>query len=116
MAPERAPPAAAHNTDMLQEALITRVIGQSARPQAALQSAIAAAPDVELLAWVFVATSIGAEMRASFTPEPHWDHADWFEAAASLACDVYALNRLGHANPTGRNLKELWREDDPHLA
>ena len=116
MEPERAHTAVAHRTDTLHEALITRVIGHSARPQAALQSAISDAPDVDLLAWVFVATSIGAEMRASFTPEPHWDHADWFEAAASLACDVYALNRLGCPNPTGRDLKKLWREDDPHLA
>ena len=71
--------------------------------------------DVPLLTWIYVLTTIGSDLETSFREEDHWESKDWFEAAASLGCDVYALNQNGIDHPTGRHHHALWSGTDPHL-
>ncbi|MEO0664745.1 MAG: hypothetical protein AAFR53_15350 [Pseudomonadota bacterium] len=68
-----------------------------------------------LLVWVFVLTHIATDLRVSFRDDEISHYAKWFEAAASLACDVYALNALGHPDPNGHDRASLWQGEDPHL-
>ncbi|MEM9350576.1 MAG: hypothetical protein AAGA47_09960 [Pseudomonadota bacterium] len=75
-------------------------------------------PDTALLSWVFTLTLIATNLGNGFEPEDHWTYTDWLEAAASLACDVYALTALGTQAPTGHDLLNLWSQadQDPHFG
>ncbi|MEM6478120.1 MAG: hypothetical protein AAF841_05355 [Pseudomonadota bacterium] len=101
--------------DHLQKILLEAVFADKLTPQAAAAKAIREHPDAPLLTWVFVLTNIAVELQTSFVAEENWSYADWLEAAASLGCDIYALDAMGHARPRGHDLAALWAKGDPHL-
>lgn len=100
----------------LQSELIELVFSQELTPQAATARAIRDHPDLPLLTWVFVLTTIATNLRGAFDGDDHWTYTDWIEAAASVGCDTYALDAMGRVQPRGRDLMLLWDADDPHLT
>lgn len=104
------------DTDRLQADLLTHAFAKGHSPQSATAAVVRLNPKTPILVIVFVLTKIGAELHNSFHPEPNRSPADWYEAAASLACDVYGLTSLGHANPTCDQLVYLWNTHDPYLS
>ncbi|MEM9437066.1 MAG: hypothetical protein AAGA15_08495 [Pseudomonadota bacterium] len=104
--------------DRLQQILLEHVFTENLTPQAATSRAIREHPSTKLLSWVFVLTTIATHLNDGFKAETHWTYADWLEAAASLACDVYALTAVGKEAPTGHDLLTLWSatNKDPHLG
>ncbi|MEM1232493.1 MAG: hypothetical protein AAGH70_00070 [Pseudomonadota bacterium] len=100
----------------LQAELIELVFTLELTPQGATARAVRDHPNVPLITWVFALTTIATDLRGAFEHEAHWTYTDWIEAAASLGCDIYALDALGRARPRGRDLALLWNSDDPHLT
>lgn len=102
--------------ESLQSQLVELVFNLELTPQGATARAVRAHPDLPLLTWVFVLTTIATDLRHAFEEETHWTYTDWIEAAASLGCDIFALDAMGRPQPRGRDLALLWDTQDPHLT
>ena len=95
------------NDDPLQLWLLEHVFARGHTPHTAIAAATPHFPNRTALEAVYLLTLIATELDASFQPDASWTYTDWLEAAAALACDVYAATQLGAPNPTLADIAAL---------